>query len=148
MHSISFRFEEISKILRSLDVNKAHGRDDIFIEWQRFVEIHWLDSVSLLFKKSFDNSYFPELWKKSNIIPVHKTITNRILKLLAPFHCFLFLITYLKKLYLIKCTFSSKRTTLKSKSIWFLRIRFVYKSVTLNHTRNFPVFWRYSVTQS
>ena len=28
--------------------------------------------LSLLFKKSFDNSYFLELWKKSNIIPVHK----------------------------------------------------------------------------
>ena len=28
--------------------------------------------LSLLFKKSFDNSYFPELWRKSNIIPVHR----------------------------------------------------------------------------
>ena len=32
LHSINFRFEEISKILRSLDVNKAHGRDNIFKE--------------------------------------------------------------------------------------------------------------------
>ena len=28
--------------------------------------------LSLLFEKSFDNSYFPKLWKKSNIIPARK----------------------------------------------------------------------------
>ena len=28
--------------------------------------------LSRLFEKSFDNSYFPKLWKKSNIIPAHK----------------------------------------------------------------------------
>ena len=29
LHPINFSFEEISKIIRSLDVNKAHGHDDI-----------------------------------------------------------------------------------------------------------------------
>ena len=31
LHSINFSFEEISKIIRSLDVNKAHRHDDISI---------------------------------------------------------------------------------------------------------------------
>ena len=44
----------------------------------------------LLFKKTFNNSYFPDLWKKSNIIPVHKKMANKVLIIIALFHCFLF----------------------------------------------------------
>ena len=60
----------MSKIIRSLDVNKAHGHDDIAIRMIKLCDNSLIRLLSLLFKKSFDNSYFPELWKKSNI-PVH-----------------------------------------------------------------------------
>ena len=49
LHSIVFSFEEISKTKRSLDVNKA--RDNSLGR-----------PFSLLFKKPFVNSYFPESW--------------------------------------------------------------------------------------
>ena len=83
--------------------------------------------LSLLLKKSFDNSYFPELWrKKTNVTPVHKkNITSKIFKIIAPFGCFLFSVKYLKKF-----------------------IKFMYKPNTLNHTRNLPVFWRYITSRT
>ena len=77
LHSIDFSCEEISKIIRSLDVNKAHGQDDISIRMIKTCDNSLVKPLLLLFKKSFDNSYFPKLWKKSNIIPVHKKNDKR-----------------------------------------------------------------------
>ena len=74
LHSIDFSFEEILKIIRSLDVNKSHGHDDISIRTIKICDNSLVGPLSLLFKKSFDNSYFRELWKKLNIISVHKKI--------------------------------------------------------------------------
>ena len=73
---MDFSFEEISKIIRSPDVNKAHGHDDISIRMIKICDNSLVRPfigdnslvrpLSLLFEKSYDNSYFPELWKKSN----------------------------------------------------------------------------------
>ena len=71
LHSIDFSFEEIQKMIKSLDVDKAHGHEDIFIRMITICDSSLVRPLSLLFKKSFDNSYFPELWKKLNITPVH-----------------------------------------------------------------------------
>ena len=127
---MDFSFEEISKIIRSPDVNKAHGHDDISIRMIKICDNSLVRPfigdnslvrpLSLLFEKSYDNSYFPELWKKSN-----KENDKRNFENYHPFS---------------NVQFPSKRATLKSKSVWFPSIRFIYKSITLNHTRNFPVF--------
>ena len=78
------------------DVNKAHGHDDISIRVIKICDNSLVRPLPLLFEKSFDNSYFPELWKKSNIIPVHKKMTNSVLKIIGQFHCSLFSVKYLK----------------------------------------------------
>ena len=70
-------------MIRSIDVIKAHGHNDISIRMTKICDNSLVRSLSLLFEKSFDNSYFNELQKKSNIIPVHKKMTNEILKINA-----------------------------------------------------------------
>ena len=62
LYSIDVSLEEISKIKRALDVNKAHGHDDISIRMMKICDNSLVRPLSLLFKKSFDNFYFPELW--------------------------------------------------------------------------------------
>ena len=59
-------------MILSLDVNKAHGYGDTSIRMIKIYDNSLVRPLSLLFKKSFDNSSFPELWQKSNIIPAHK----------------------------------------------------------------------------
>ena len=49
-----------------IDVNKAHGHDDISIRMIKICDNSLVRPLPLLFEKSFDSSYFPELWKKSN----------------------------------------------------------------------------------
>ena len=55
---MDFSFEEISKIVRSLDVNKAHGHDDISIRMKKICDNLLASPLSVLFKKSFDNFFF------------------------------------------------------------------------------------------
>ena len=73
LSSINLNTVDILKIIKSLNVNKAHGHDDIS-RWyfplkycQSFVK-----SLSIIFKNSVDNGVFPDIWKKFNIIPVNK----------------------------------------------------------------------------
>ena len=58
-------------------------------------------SLSVLFKKIFDNSYFHEFWKKNeyytNQQQQQQNMTNEILKVFSLFHCFLFSVSKILK---------------------------------------------------
>ena len=77
-------------MIPSLDVNKAHGYGDTSIRTIKIYDNLLVRPLSILFKKSFDNSSFPELWQKSNIIPAHKKNYKQKFKTIAPLHDSLF----------------------------------------------------------
>ena len=62
----------VMKIIRNLKVHKAHGHDDISIRMIKICDKTILKPLILLFENSIKSSYYPDIWKKSNIIPVHK----------------------------------------------------------------------------
>ena len=64
--------KEILKIIRALNIHKAHGHDDISIRMIKICDKSLLKPLILLFQNSANLFYFPNIWKKSNIIPVHK----------------------------------------------------------------------------
>ena len=70
--TLNFNEEEIIKIIRNLNVHKAHGHDDISIRIIKICEKSILKPLILFFKNSTKSSYYPDTWKRSNIIPVHK----------------------------------------------------------------------------
>ena len=67
--SLNFNEDEILKIIRALNPHKAHGYDDIFI---RICDKSLLEPLIILFRNSAESSHYPDIWKRSNIIPVHK----------------------------------------------------------------------------
>ena len=69
--SLDFNEEEIFKIIRALNIHKAHGHDDISIRIIKICDESLLKPLILLFQNSAKLSYFPDMWKKSNIIPVY-----------------------------------------------------------------------------
>ena len=71
LSSISFNEDEILKIVRALNINKAHGHDDISIRMIKISDKSLLKPLIILFEYSTKSSY-PDIWKRSNIIPVHK----------------------------------------------------------------------------
>ena len=70
--TLDFNEEELMKIIRNLKVHKPHGHDDISIRMIKICDKSILKPLILLFENSIKSSYYPDIWKKSNIIPVHK----------------------------------------------------------------------------
>ena len=72
LNSINFNEEEMLKIVRALNIHKAHGHDDISIRMIKICDKSLLKPLILLFENSTKSSCYPDIWKRSNIIPVHK----------------------------------------------------------------------------
>ena len=76
LNSINFNEEEMLKIVRALNIHKAHGHDDISIRMIKICDKSLLKPLTLLFENSTKSSCYPDIWKRSNIIPVHKKMIN------------------------------------------------------------------------
>ena len=70
--SLNFNEDEILKIIRTLSPHKAHSYDDISIRMIKICGKSLLEPLIILFKNSTKSSHYPDIWKRSNIIPVHK----------------------------------------------------------------------------
>ena len=72
LNSLDISGEEILKIIRALNIHKAHGYDDISIRMIKICDKSLLKPLTILFEYSLKHSCYPDIWKRSNIIPVHK----------------------------------------------------------------------------
>ena len=70
--SINFSDNDILNIIRSLDINKAHGHDDISVRMVKICDDSIKKSLSIIYKNCIRTGIYPNAWKKSNIVPVHK----------------------------------------------------------------------------
>ena len=82
--SIDFDEDELLKIIRALNINKAHGHDDISIRMIKICDKSLIKPLTFLFKTSLRSSHYPDIWKKSNIIPVHKKNDKRLVNNYRP----------------------------------------------------------------
>ena len=74
--TLDFNENEILKIIRALNIHKAHGHDDISIRMIQICDRTLLKPLIIIFQNSVKYSYYPDIWKSSNIIPVHKIVIN------------------------------------------------------------------------
>ena len=72
LNSIDFNEDEVLKIIRALNIHKAHGRYDISVRMIKICDKSLLKSLTILLGNSTKLSCFPDIWKKSNIVPAHK----------------------------------------------------------------------------
>ena len=79
LRSLDFNEGEILKIIRALNINKAHGHDDIFIRMIKICDKSLRKPLLILFKNSLKLSYYPDIWKKCNFIPAHKKNDKQLL---------------------------------------------------------------------
>ena len=82
--SLDFNEDKVLKITRSLNIHKAHGYDDISIRMIKICDKSLLKPLIILFKNSTKPSHYSDIWKRSNIIPVHKKNDKQLVKNYRP----------------------------------------------------------------
>ena len=59
------------QLIKNLDPNKAHGHDEISVKILKLCASSRCKPLTLLFENCIASGEFPNLWTKSNIVPVN-----------------------------------------------------------------------------
>ena len=76
LSSFNISLEVIFQLIKYLDPNKAHGHDEIYVKMLKLCAPSICKSLTLPFENCLTYGEFPNVWKKSNIVPVHKKGIN------------------------------------------------------------------------
>ena len=82
--SIKFDNNDILKVMKSLNVNKAHGHDGILVRMIKMCDESLVQPFSLIFRGCIDTGVHPNTLKKSNLVPVHKKGDKQIVNNYRP----------------------------------------------------------------
>ena len=64
--------------INNSDSNKSHGHDEISIKMSKLCGFSVFRPLQIIFKSCVDRGKFPQQWKKTNIISVHKKIIKSL----------------------------------------------------------------------
>ena len=70
--------QQIFKIIRGLNSNKAHGHDGISVTMLKISAPSVVKPLNLIFSKCLLEGIFPSLWKLANVQPVHKKSNRQV----------------------------------------------------------------------
>ena len=69
--------EKVLRLIRYLDSKKAHGCDEISIAMIKICDLSIVEPLCLIFDDCLEKGMYPSLWKKANVIPIHKKDSRR-----------------------------------------------------------------------
>ena len=67
------------KIVKALNINKAHGHNEISVKIIKVCAEALIKPLSLIYKNCINTGIFLNVWKKSNIFPVYKKGDKQII---------------------------------------------------------------------
>ena len=82
--NIEISSSNLSRIIKHLNPNKAHGHDNISIKMIQICGDSIIPPLKRIFESAIRSSHFPDAWKKGNIIPVHKKGSKNLVKNYRP----------------------------------------------------------------
>ena len=77
LHNISVTPKMVRKVVMNLDLSKASGPDCIPVVVLKNCELELSYILAELFNKCLKESYFPDCWKVSSMVPVFKNFEER-----------------------------------------------------------------------
>ena len=94
---ICFASDDILKIIKNLDPNKAHGHDMINIRIVKLCDTSRYKPLELIFKSRLESGKFPLEWKKQMSFLHTKKEISKYWKITVPHLCFPLPEKYLKE---------------------------------------------------
>ena len=82
--TIDFSNNDILKIIRNLDPNKAQGHYMISIRMVKICDDFICKPLKLIFQSWLESGKFPSEWRKAKVVPIHKNGDKQILKNYRP----------------------------------------------------------------
>lgn len=77
LQNVNIDREDILKIIRTLDCNNAHGCDEASIAVIKICDSSIVEPLCMIYEKGLEGEVYPSIWKRTNIIPVHKKSSRR-----------------------------------------------------------------------
>ena len=96
LSSFNTEHEDIYKIIKTLDINRAHGHDEVSIRMLKLCDKSIVKPLSIIFNNYKLKNTFPNLWKKANVIPIHKKGEKDLIKNYRPVSLLPYLKIFLK----------------------------------------------------
>ena len=94
--TICFGKSDVVKLIKAVDVNKAHGHDGISVKMIKICADSIAHPLTLIFQKSLVAGIFANDWKKDNIVPIHKKIINKLFQITDQFLFYRYVVESLK----------------------------------------------------
>ena len=70
--SFDIKDGDILPIIKNLNVDKTHGWDQLSIRMIKTCSDAITFPLKLIFKSMINEGVFPDVWKKSKVVPIHK----------------------------------------------------------------------------
>ena len=84
IRSINFTLRDICDLLKGLNPNKSHGCDNISIRMLKLCGEGLAKPLFKIYNNCVNKNVFPTLWKKGNVIPIHKKDEKYLIKNYRP----------------------------------------------------------------
>ena len=76
--------KDILSVIYSLDSSKSHGYDNVSVRMTKICSESVTIPLKIISEESLKKGIFPEIWKKANVVPVHKKEEETLIKNYSP----------------------------------------------------------------
>ena len=84
INNVPIRNDEILKLIRNLNPNKATGSDGISGQMLLLCDESVVLPLKIIFQNILDESVYPDVWKLANVTPIHKKDDKQLVKNYRP----------------------------------------------------------------